>query len=210
MNLINRRFRYTFFNAALGIALINVVVWLIVQGNPQMNLLLGLNPYLFLHKHMYWQIFTYMFMHGDFMHLFCNMFGLLMFGISVERAAGSKEFLLMFFLCGIVDGLLSLGVYVLTGSYGVLLIGASGAVYSILLAFAVIYPTAKIFLFGILPIPAPMLIVIYAVIEIWDELFGMAANVAHMTHLFGFAAAWIYFIVRMGINPLKVWKDAWR
>ena len=90
------------------------------------------------------------------------------------------------------------------------LLGASGAINSLLLAYAVIFPRNRIYLMGLLPIPAPLLVAIYAGIEIANQLLTLQNGVAHMTHLAGFAIAWIYFIVRMGINPWKVWKDAYR
>lgn len=169
----------------------------------------GLNPGLFVYHRMYWQIFTYMFLHGNFNHLISNMLGLFFFGFSVEKALGSKEFLLIYFLCGILSGLLSLGYFVSTDNYRTLLIGASGALYSVMLAYAVIYPRANIYIFGILPIPSPLLVLIYAVIEIFTQFTGMQSGIAHFTHLFGFLTAFLYFIIRMGVNPIKVWKNAY-
>ena len=89
------------------------------------------------------------------------------------------------------------------------LIGASGAIYGILLAFAVIFPKSRIYVWFVLPVPAPLLVLVYALIEFFAQ-FSRSSNVAHYTHLAGFAAAFFYFIVRMGINPIKVWKDAFR
>lgn len=88
--------------------------------------------------------------------------------------------------------------------------GASGAIYAMLLAYAVIFPRSRIFIWGILPVPAPVLVIAYAVIELGSQIIGVSSNVAHMTHLAGFAFSWLYFVVRMGINPYKVWKNIYR
>ena len=92
----------------------------------------------------------------------------------------------------------------------VFLIGASGAIYAILFAYAVIFPKNKIYIWAIIPVQAPLLIVIYAVIELGSQIFGFKTGIGHISHLLGLVFAWIYLVVRMGINPLKVWRDAYR
>lgn len=164
-------------------------------------------PYNMIRNHWYWQPFTYMFVHGGFSHIIFNMLALLCFGLQLERALGSKEFLLMYLLCGTVSGALSFGVYMLTGQYGIFLLGASGAIYAILFAFAVVFPRSKIFIWGIIPVPAPILVLVYAIIETLSEITGRNGGTAHLTHLFGFLAAFLYFLIRMKINPFKVWKN---
>lgn len=208
-NPIRKPFKYCFFSASLVLIAVNLIIYFITNSSIKLMNTYGLNPGLFVYHRMYWQIFTYMFLHGNFNHLISNMLGLFFFGFSVEKALGSKEFLLIYFLCGILSGLLSLGYFVSTDSYRTLLIGASGALYSVMLAYAVIYPRANIYIFGILPIPSPLLVLIYAVIEIFTQFTGMQSGIAHFTHLFGFLTAFLYFIIRMGVNPLKVWKNAY-
>jgi len=134
------------------------------------------------------------------------MLGLLIFGTSVEKAIGSKEFLLFYLLCGLLSGLLSFVIYFFTGAYGVLLMGASGAIYSVLFAYAVCYPNSRVFIWGIIPVRSPILVLIYTIIEIVSQVVSYS-NIAHMTHLLGFFVAWLYFIIRMGINPIKIWKN---
>lgn len=208
-NPIRKPFKYCFFSASLILIAVNLIVYFITNSSIKLMNTYGLNPGLFVYHRMYWQIFTYMFLHGNFNHLISNMLGLFFFGFSVEKALGSKEFLLIYFLCGILSGLLSLGYFVSTDNYRTLLIGASGALYSVMLAYAVIYPRANIYIFGILPIPSPLLVLIYAVIEIFTQFTGMQSGIAHFTHLFGFLTAFLYFIIRMGVNPLKVWENAY-
>ena len=150
-----------------------------------------------------------MFVHQNISHVFFNMLGLLVFGLNLEKAIGSKEFLLFYIVCGALSGFFSYLVYKFTGQYRIFLMGASGAIYSVLFAYAVFFPRSIIFIWGLIPVPAPVLVLIYALIEIGSQ-FLESSNVAHMTHLFGFLAAWLYFVIRMGIHPIKIWKDIYR
>ncbi|MDE5776271.1 MAG: rhomboid family intramembrane serine protease, partial [Treponemataceae bacterium] len=163
-NILRKRLPYNFYYATIILAAINVLAFIFTGcgRNYNASMIFGLQPILFVRGHYYWQIFTYMFMHGSWMHLISNMFGLLVFGIICERKIGSNEFLLFYILCGIVCGAFSLALYVLGDVWGVVLVGASGAVYSVLLLFSVIFPTSRVFIFGIVPVPAPLLVVIYA------------------------------------------------
>jgi membrane associated rhomboid family serine protease len=154
-----------------------------------------------------WQLVTYMFLHWDLGHLFFNMLGLFFFGVQVERHMGSKEFLLFYLLCGFIAGLFSFGAYMFSGAYGIVLLGASGAIYAVLLAFAVFFPRADIYVFGIIPVRAPILVLIYAGIEIFNQVAGRRGGVAHLTHLAGFGAAYLYLLIRFRINPLSVFLD---
>lgn len=208
-NILRKPFKYSFFSASLILIAINVVLFAFTQMDHKLEIYLGLNPGLVVYGHYLWQPFTYMFVHGNFAHIFSNMLGLFFFGYSLEKAIGSKEFLLLYFVCGILSGLLSMGFYILTKNYYAILIGASGALYSVMLAFAVVYPKAKIYIWGILPIPSPILVIAYAGIELFCQINGLKTGVAHYTHLFGFAVSFLYFIIRMGINPVKIWKNAY-
>lgn len=208
--LIRRPFPYVFKRVTLGIILINFIVFGMQFVFPDLFKFMyfygSMNPILVLNNHCYWQFITYMFMHYDFSHIACNMLGLLCFGLQLERAIGSREFLLFYILCGTISGILSFGVYYITGQYNVFLLGASGAIYAVLFAYAVFFPRSVIMIWGLIPIPAPVLVLLYTLIEIGSQFLGTKANVAHFTHLFGFLAALLYVIIRMGINPFKVWK----
>jgi len=152
-----------------------------------------------------WQFFTYMFVHSGFSHLLFNMLSLFIFGSMVERRIGSKEFLLFYFLTGIFSGIISFISYYLAGT-NVVLVGASGAIYGVLLMFAVFYPYSVIFIFGIIPVRAPILVVLYAIIELSSQVFGMGGNIAHLTHLSGLVFAYLYCRIRMRINPTEVFR----
>lgn len=204
-------FKYSYFGATWILVAINVVIFALCAINKicyQYIHAYGSLNVVAVHKyHMYWQFITYMFLHGDISHIFFNMFGLLVFGFQLERVMGSKEFLLFYFVTGTLSGVFSYLVYLFTGQYRVYLIGASGALYAIMFAFAVIYPKAKIYIWGIIPVPAPILVFIYAIIEIGSQFLGRSTNVAHLTHLFGFFAAYLYFVIRVRMNPIKIWKN---
>ncbi len=221
MNPLRRPFKYSYYNATLYIIGINVLVYLITFFKPGMTSILGLSPSGLFSQHYFWQPLTYMFTHGSITHILFNMLTLLLFGIPTEKAIGTKEFLLMYLLCGILIGLISVAFFYgfsiyLGGEYYRMLpyfyynlIGASGAIYTLLLVYSVIFPKAKIFIWGILPVPAPLLIVIYFVIELVSQ-FSSVSSVAHYAHLLGLLLGWLYLVIRMGIHPVKVWINAYK
>ena len=210
--LFRRPFKYTFQRWTFALIIINFVIFALRFIFPQISYYIynfgALNVFMIGEYHMYWQFFTYMFVHSNLSHVFFNMLGLLFFGYGLERAIGSKEFLLFYLVCGTLSGVFSYLVYKFTGQQYVFLMGASGAIYSVLFAYAVFFPRSIIYIWGLIPVPAPIMVVIYAIIELGSQFFG-SSNVAHFTHLFGFLAAWLYFITRMGIHPVKIWKDVY-
>lgn len=234
LNTIRKPFRYSFSNVTLFLVLINVAVYIFFKFySPISQNYFSLSVVGFVYKKMYWQPLTYMFMHANFSHLLFNMLGLLFFGFHTERAVGSKEFALLYMVTGILCGLFSLAVYYFVGVYDISignlihvgfsngipvglpqtylikLVGASGAIYAILFSSAVIFPRSKIFIWGLIPVPAPLLVAVYAIIEFVSQ-FISSSNVAHMTHLAGFGFAYLYFLIRMGVNPIKVWRNIYR
>ena len=204
-NLIRKPFRYEFRNATLILLGVNLLVFILTYTFPNATAYLALNPVLAVQGKMYWQVFTYQFVHGGLSHLISNMIGLFFFGIAVERRLGSKEFILLYLLSGTLCGILSLAVYLATGTMEVFLMGASGAVFAILLAYAILYPNSIIYIWAIIPIPAPLLVIGYAALETLYLVTGTNQGVAHGTHLIGLAVCWLYFVVRFGINPFRAW-----
>lgn len=184
----------------------NVVIFLLTMVSDSLYVALAMVPGYIIYKYWIWQFVTYMFVHGGLSHLFFNMFGLFIFGTHVERQLGSKEFLLFYLLTGTLSGIFSFVAYFIAG-VNVVLVGASGAIFAVMLAFAVFYPHARIFVFGILPVKAPVLVVVYAGIELFNQVVGTRAGVAHLTHLAGFGFAYLYMVVRLKINPIKVFLD---
>ncbi|MFI3318196.1 MAG: rhomboid family intramembrane serine protease [Rikenellaceae bacterium] len=131
-----------------------------------------------------YQIVTYMFLHGDLSHLFFNMFALWMFGRSLEYELGSKRFLTYYMVCGVGAALIQIAVG-LFDPYGVT-VGASGAVFGLLLAFGVTHPNAVIMLI-IPPIPmkAKWFVILYGVAELFFGMTGRLSSIAHFAHLGG-------------------------
>ena len=201
---IRRPFRFRYYNAALAIIAVNVGLFLVSYLLPGLRLVLylAMNPTLVVRDNWWWQVFTHMFMHSGIWHLAFNMLAVFFFGTQLERRIGSSEFLLFYLLSGTLAGLFSLLVYWYTGAYMVFLLGASGAVFAVLLAFATYFPTSMILLFGVFPIRAPILVLGYAAIEVFNMLSRTGGNVAHLTHLAGFGFAWLYLVIRLRINPM--------
>ena len=207
MSLFRKTFRYSYRGVVFALILINLLAYLATVFRPAATIVFGMNFYGLLAQHWWWQPFTYMFMHGSSQHLLFNMLGLGFFGIMVERAIGSSEFLLFYLLCGILSGLASMTVYYFTGLYGVTLIGASGAIYAVLLLYAVVFPRAQVFVFYIIPIPAPLLVVLYSLAALGSQIFGFRSGIAHTAHLFGFVVAFLYVRIRMGVDPIRIWRE---
>lgn len=200
---IRRPFRFTNGNVTLVLIGLNILVYALTSVARDAYVYLALIPGAVLQLGWIWQPFTYMFVHANLTHLLFNMLGLFFFGTAVERSLGSREFALFYLLTGTLAGVFSLFAFAAGGMLGIRLVGASGAVYAVLLAFAVINPRAKIYIWGLLPVSAPLLVAGYTVIELWSQLFGSGGGVAHLTHLAGFVFAALYFPVRQGINPIR-------
>jgi membrane associated rhomboid family serine protease len=207
MNILQKPLKYSFFNLTIILILINCTFFFFTSLFPILTLYLGLSLNGLKHGFI-WQVFTHLFIHGSFSHLFLNMLALFIFGIPIEKKIGSFEFLLFYFLCGILDGLFSLIFYNLI-SKNAILIGASGVIYGLLLIYAVIFPLNKIYLWGIIPIVAPLLVGLYAVIELGSQIVGKD-SIGHIAHLFGFVIAWLYLLIRFKLNPIKIWKIAYK
>lgn len=205
MKFIRTPFSYTYKNAAIIIAVINVGVFFISQVFPQIFPYVALTPIYTFFGRMYWQVFTYQFFHApnSVWHLLFNMLPLVIFGIPLEKKIGSKEFVLFYLLSGTLTGVLSAVTYLTFGLGYISVIGASGVVFAVLFVYAVLFPRSVIALWGIVPIPAPYLILGYAVLEI---LFMFSNDsIAHLVHLFGLVIAWLYVRIRFGLRPFKIW-----
>jgi len=202
MNIIRQPFRYQNNGSVYWLIGINILVFMAMYflGLGQLTYYLSMIPALVL-RGWVWTFVTYMFVHGGFSHILFNMLALFIFGVQVERYMGSREFLLFYFVTGTLAGVFSFIVYYLTGAYGVILMGASGAIFAVELAYAVLYPDSIIYLWGILPLRAPVMVLGFTALELVSSVFGLSRGVAHLTHLAGFGFAWLYFLIRLGINP---------
>lgn len=180
--------------AVKHIILINVLMLVLTYlNNPLMSRWFALNPVTFLWKP--WQLVTYMFMHGGIGHLFFNMYTLFIFGSVLENVWGTKKFLTFYFVTGIGAALVNVGVQYLTGSFA-LTVGASGAIYGILMGYAMLYPDSRLtLLFPPVSMKAKWFVLIFAGIEL---LLGIsnnpADNVAHFAHLGGLIFAFLLIL----------------
>ena len=133
-----------------------------------------------------WTAVTYMFLHSGLTHILFNMLGLYFFGPRVEERLGSRRFATMYFLAGITGAVLSLLFS------GAPIVGASGGVYGVMMGFAYYWPDTPIHIWGVIPVPARILVIIYTVLSLVSGFGGGGGNVAHFAHLGGFAGAYLY------------------
>lgn len=152
-----------------------------------------------------WQVVTYAFMHGSIMHLFSNMLALFMFGGRIERTLGEKQFVLYYFVCLVVAALCQLAfMYFFEPGQMFPTIGASGAVFGILLAFGMFYPHEKLVMIPIpIPIPAWLFVGGYAAVELYLGVTGTQAGVAHFAHLGGLVGGYALIQYWRGKLPIK-------
>lgn len=153
-----------------------------------------------------WQLLTYMFLHGGFGHLFFNMLALWMFGMELENLWGSKRFLTYYLLCGLGAGVTNLIVPVMLGE-GAPTVGASGAVFGVLVAFGMLFPDRPIYIYFLLPIRAKYFVTAYILLELFYGVYGMQSGVAHFAHLGGAAVGFVLTIMTMrGYSIADLWN----
>ena len=194
----------------LNLVIINTLIWLVMALLPAADYTLtrhlalyyftspGFEPY---------QLITYMFLHGSFGHLFFNMFALWMFGRTLEIELGTKRFLIYYFVCGIGAALFQMAVgqidisRLAAGSADYMMymkiptVGASGAVFGLLLAFGMMHPNAVIMLLiPPIPIKAKWFVVIYGAIELFFGISGRMDSIAHFAHLGGMFWGWLLLL----------------
>ncbi len=159
---------------------------------------LGLTPKLVIENLYLWQPFTYMFLHGGFFHIFLNMYALLIFGLPVEQAWGGRRFLLYYAFTGIGAGITILIINTILGgaNYITPTIGASGAVFGLLLAFGMLFPDAEILIFFIIPMRAKFLVMLYGGIELYSLIASSGQSpVSHVGHLGGIIFGLVFFLI---------------
>ncbi len=162
-----------------------------------------------------WRFFTYMFLHAGFFHLGMNMFILWMFGSQVEARWGQRTFLVYYVVCGL-GGALTYGLFNLAGmSLFAPMLGASGAVYGILLAYGLTFPESVILVFMIIPMKAKYAVLIFGLIALMSSAGNNDGNVAHLAHLGGMLTGFIFLKVTIpslsaGTDLGGDMKGAWR
>jgi rhomboid family protein len=183
----------------------NVLMFVVEYFFPSLTSPLALVPELVTERLWIWQPATYMFLHGSIGHLVVNMLTLWMFGTELERGWGTRYFLKFYFVTGIGAGLLTVLISWLPFTYtrflyGVPTVGASGAIFGLLLAYGMYFPDRPIYLYLVFPIPARYFVLIIGAIS-----FFAGGGMAHATHLSGVVVA--YMMLKSGrIDPVAELK----
>jgi membrane associated rhomboid family serine protease len=181
----------------------NVVVFLAVNLFPRLTIPLGMTPAAIFGELWVWQPLSYMFVHRELFHLLFNMLALWMFGTDVERRWGSPEFLKYYVICGVGAAATTVIACFLpfdfaSRSYYVMTIGASGAIYGVLLAWAVLFPDRPILMFMLFPVPARVFALIMGAIALWSSVTASGGGVAHVAHLGGLIVGYLYLVSGRG------------
>ncbi len=189
-----------------NLLLANVAVFILQMFAPTLDRTLiqyfGLVPVLAFQHLFIWQFVTYMFLHGGLGHIFFNMFALWMFGVELERTWGTREFLKFYFLTGIAAGL---STALFSWGSNIPTIGASGAVYGILAAYALFFPDRYVYLYLLFPIKMKYLAIILGALEFIAARNQAQSGVAHVAHLGGMVVG--YFYLRYKYRNWGIGKD---
>ena len=188
---------YPRWTHAVKILIIACSVTYLVQilVGPLFTAKFGLTPWDVTNRGYIWQLATYIFLHdtGSIFHILFNMLGLWMFGSELEQVWGTRQFTRFFFVCGIGAAILMVLLFLISGGGDsrVTTIGASGAIYGILLAFGMLFPDRIIYLM-IFPIPAKYLVMILGGIAFFSSLSASSGGIAHVAHLGGMLCGYVY------------------
>ncbi|HUI09274.1 MAG TPA: rhomboid family intramembrane serine protease [Bacteroidota bacterium] len=185
----------------MRLIIVNAAIFILTYAAPGLENAMSLIPaYMFVQP---WTIVTYMFMHASLGHIFFNMLALFFFGPRVELELGGTRYLLLYFISGFMGGILS---FFFTPY--VRIVGASGAIYGVLFAFAYFWPRERIFIWGIIPIEARWLVVAFTAISLFGGLED-AGGIAHFAHLGGFVGAYLYLkLVDRRIHRAQLMAEA--
>jgi membrane associated rhomboid family serine protease len=181
------------------------VVYFLAAGTAagQVFLPLGLVPKSVVGQLALWQLFTYMFLHSPFGfgHILMNMLTLWMFGTPLEQAWGTRRFLHYYFFCGVGAGICVVVLNLVMGTGSTRTIGASGAVYGLLLAFGMLFPRAIIYFFMMFPMEARWYVMIMGVIVFLSAVGDSGGGVSHIAHLGGMLFGYVWLKRDMGKRP---------
>ncbi len=181
---------YPLTPAVKNLILINVGVFFlanIIKG--AWTIFFGLVPALVFSRLMVWQLFTYMFIHVDLWHLLLNMLMLFFFGPALERLWSTREFLKFYFFCGIGAGLCSL----VTAFNSIApIIGASGALFGILVAYAMVFPDTEVLIFFLFPMKIRHAVILFAAVNLWGAITNPWGGIAYVAHLGGALCGYLY------------------
>src|SRR5918999_2182458 len=183
--------------AVKALLIANTVMFVASILGPEIPRQLGLLPERLFGRLAIWELVTYLFLHGSFFHILFNMLTLWMFGVELERMWGTKYFTQYYFIAGIGAGLTQVILGILPfpfadSFYSSVTIGASGAIYGLLLAYAMYFPNRPIYMYFVFPVPARIFVAILGGISLLSAVGG-GGGIAHTAHLGGIAAGYLYF-----------------
>ena len=156
-----------------------------------------------------WQFVTYLFIHSGIIHLLFKMLSWWMFGVPLEQAWGTRRFLRYYFLCGVGAGLCDVALHAAVGNWGTRTVGASGAIYGLLMAFGVLFPNQTVLMGFLFPIKAKYMVMIYGAIELLLA-FSVNDGVSNIAHLGGMIFGYVYLKGRLPRVRLPDWRQAYR
>src|ERR1700693_1079425 len=194
-------YSYFFPRAVKWLLISNIAIFVIYFFAARTELgqifqLLALSPELVLGHFAIWQLVTYMFLHGTFGHILFNMLTLWMFGMDLERDWGTRQFLKYYFLCGIGAGICDVLANAAVGNYDTRTIGASGAIYGLLLAFGMLYPDRTVLMSFFFPIKAKYFVMIMGAIAFLSSIGTAGSRVSNVAHLGGMLFGYAYLRMR--------------
>jgi len=209
-------YRYQMSNISFGgpltpilkriiIACVSVYVVQLIAGAP-IILYFGLTPASVLRAFYFWQLVTYMFLHGGLFHLLFNMLALFMFGCEMERYWGSQRFLRYYLITGIGAGLC---VFLTPSAHWVPTLGASGAIYAVLLAYGLTFPDRIIYMYMIFPLLAKYFVMIIGGIAFLSALSTDNSGVSNVAHLGGMVFGYLYMRGKKSGQLFQPVKDAY-
>ena len=191
---------------------VNVVAFLLqtifhLLGSNFIDIYFGLVPTLVTHDFMLWQLATYMFLHGGVFHIFFNMLTLFMFGNDLERYWGTPRFLNYYFVTGIGAGICS---WLVAMDSRAIVIGASGAIYGLLLAYGMLYPNRVVYLNFLLPVKVKWLVLIMGAMAFFSSVSGSEPGVANIAHLGGMLVGYLFLKGKDWWNKYRLYHAQWR
>ncbi|HKJ66315.1 MAG TPA: rhomboid family intramembrane serine protease [bacterium] len=200
--------RSEFYSSAIRVLIavnlaIFVILWLFASREFEYTVFrwLGLVPLRVWQEGMIWQVFTYMFLHGGFWHVAINMFVLWMFGTEIEYRWGRNEFVKYYLITGVGSGIVTM-IFSLHSQIPV--VGASGAIYGILLAYGLMFPERYVYIYFLFPIKVKYFVAIIGAIAFFSSFGQTGSGISHMTHLSGMIIGWLYIKQDWRLDFLKM------
>lgn len=198
-----------FSNSVFYIIVVNVVVFVFKIFFPELTSdWLSLIPLSVFPGFQLWRIFSYLFVHSDFSHILFNLIGLYFFGPPLENYLGSRRFWIYYFLCGAGSGVVSVFFYEFFDAGYVRIVGASGALFGILMGYGLLYPNSRVYLNFVFPVKAKWMVLIYGVLEflaILSYMGGMRSRVASIAHLSGLLIGYLYLRGARDLKRFRSW-----